>query len=150
MHASDLENIPRRYGWRRVVVASDSVRERRAFLAALDPSLVAETPTQRENTLFGDGLLDRNVMVEQLLRSRHGWENATSPQWDAFESFILDLHAMVRCDAVVAKFTSNMARLTLELMSARMGRVAPFISLDAPWCFGGRGASPHGRGFFPC
>eukprot|EP00325_Prymnesiales_sp_UTEX-LB-985_P003627 CAMPEP_0174712444 /NCGR_PEP_ID=MMETSP1094-20130205/13434_1 /TAXON_ID=156173 /ORGANISM="Chrysochromulina brevifilum, Strain UTEX LB 985" /LENGTH=116 /DNA_ID=CAMNT_0015911513 /DNA_START=129 /DNA_END=479 /DNA_ORIENTATION=- len=114
--------------------------------------------TVSDRSLFGDGLLEHDVMVETLLRApaanashpARSWANSSSPTWAAFESFVIDLHAMASCDAVVGKFTSNLARLVFELISARLGRVAPYISLDVPWCFGGRAPSPHGRGFFPC
>ena len=137
-----VERLEARYGYTRVVVASDSASARSAFLAHLPGKFEVELPTPDEQ-LTGDTLEQQDVMVENL------YENRTEA-WAAFEAFLLDLHALSSCDAIVGKFTSNMARLVLELMSARLGRVAPFISLDAPWCFGGRGASPYGRGFFPC
>ena len=139
-----------------VVVASDSVRARRRFMARLSPSLVAQVAAIDESHLFGDGLEQRDVMVETLLRAGNAsdparsWANSTSPTWAAFESFVADLHALSSCDAMVGKFTSNLARLVLELISARLGRVAPYISLDAAWCFGGHEPSPHGRSFFAC
>mmetsp|Transcript_59804 Transcript_59804/g.118790 ORF Transcript_59804/g.118790 Transcript_59804/m.118790 type:complete len:156 (-) Transcript_59804:18-485(-) len=155
--------MSRKYGWHRVVIGSDSATARRQFqgeMAAIDPSLRLQVHSADEK-LFGDGLREQDVMVEAMLRvpsegrdsSRawlHTWTNSTAPQWEAFESFVTDLHAMASCHALVAKLTSNIARLVLELISARLGRVPPYISLDAPWCFGGRAPSPHGRGFFAC
>ena len=134
-----------RYGYERIVVASDSATKLSEFVGRLPRSMHAERASGgSEQGLEGDSLQRTDLLVENLMRRNK------SAALGMFRSFMRDLAALAVCDAVVAKFTSNIGRLVLELISARLGRVAPFISLDVPWCFGGRKASPSGRGFFPC
>ena len=45
------------------------------------------------------------------------------------------LLCVCRCDLFVGKFTSNFFRTAYELHAARCDCAAPFVSLDAPWCF---------------
>lgn len=113
-------------------------------MRSLPSGLRAVRPSTQADRLFGDSLESADKMVEEVMRHNR------SAALDMFETFVADLGALSACDAVVAKFTSNMARLAYELISARLGRVAPFVSLDSPWCFGGRQWSPEGRGFFAC
>ena len=131
------------YGYTQVAVASDSAGAQASFLRRLPSGLNATLLTQ-PHQLYGDSVLAAGAMVEDLMNA-----NATVA-WSMLETFLLDVLRMARCEALVGKFTSNLSRLLFELMSARVGRVIPFVSLDAPWCFGARGTSPHGRGFFPC
>lgn len=127
-----------------VVIASDSSRAKRKFAAALPTTLRIVTPVEDTETLFGDELYASSTTIEHVLQ--RSASNASA----AFESFLLDVYAMAACHAFVGKLTSHVARLALELMSARRGHLVPFISLDAPWCFGGLGSTPHGRGSFLC
>ena len=139
-----VQELHSRYGYRRIVVTSDSARALHEFVRLLPPGLHAARPPTASHQLLGDSLNDTDKMVEEIMRRNR------SAAYTMFETFVADLAALSTCDAVVAKFTSNMARLAYELISARLGRTAPFVSLDAPWCFGGRQWSPEGRGFFAC
>ena len=104
------------------------------------------TPPTGPQDLFGDALLARQTTVEAL------WHEDAASGAVSFRAFLTDVYSLAACSAFVGKLTSNVARLILELMSAWRGRVVPFISLDAPWCFGGHGANPKGwnSSFFPC
>lgn len=48
---------------------------------------------------------------------------------------LLDIHMLAQGDALVSKFSSNMARVAYSLMYARKLGYAPFISMDNKWCF---------------
>ena len=39
------------------------------------------------------------------------------------------------CDIFIGKHTSNLFRSAYELHAGRCNCAAPFVSLDAPWCF---------------
>ena len=82
--------------------------------------------------------------------------------YDAIEAMLVDAHLLSRCAALVAKFSSSVARLAYSLMFARRHVPAdrkaggggggggggddeagvpcdclrPYVSLDVPWCFG--------------
>ena len=47
----------------------------------------------------------------------------------------LDVLLLAECDAFAGKFTSNLFRNAYSLKAASCDCAAPFISLDAPWCF---------------
>ena len=141
-------HLANHYGIKQLVVASDSARERAAFIQMLPAWLHASTPPTAPDQLVGDALLALETTVERLWR-----DNVTSGA-QSLKAYLTDVYAMAACDAFVGKLTSNVARLVLELMSARRGRVVPFISLDVKWCLGGRENNPLGQGYnvsyFPC
>ena len=79
--------------------------------------------------------------------------------WHEFYSFMVDTQLLAECDGLVGKFTSNMDRVVYALMAGRARCHRPFVSLDAPFCFGGFGSSidstrnrnaSTGLGQFPC
>ena len=134
-----------RYGITRVVTASDSARSLAEFTSLLGARGMHVTTLTPPERLQGDAILRERKMVEHVMV-----RNATLA-WAMLETFLVDLYGLSQsCDALVTKFTSNMGRLLLELIAARLGRVPPYVSLDVPWCFGNRAASPHGQGYFPC
>eukprot|EP00966_Prymnesium_polylepis_P226174 5231845-Prymnesium_polylepis.1 len=47
----------------------------------------------------------------------------------------IDMLLLARCHVFVGKFTSTFFRTAYALHSASCKCLAPFISLDAPWCF---------------
>ena len=49
--------------------------------------------------------------------------------------FSLNCYWPRRCDAFVGKFTSTLFRTAYALHAASCECAAPFVSLDAPWCF---------------
>ncbi|KAL1515441.1 hypothetical protein AB1Y20_002067 [Prymnesium parvum] len=53
---------------------------------------------------------------------------------DAWQATV-DAALLSKCDVFVGKFTSNFFRTAYALKSASCDCIAPFVSLDAPWCF---------------
>ena len=135
-----------RYHLHDIVVASDSASERQKFISMLPTWLRVTTPPTEPSELYGDSLLERQTTVEQR------WHENASAGVSDLRSFLTDVDKLAACSAFVGKLTSNVARLVLEVMSARRGRVVPYVSLDAAWCFGGRAANPEGwnSSAFPC
>ena len=48
----------------------------------------------------------------------------------ASDSVALDLMMLRSCDALIGSFASSLSRIGYGLMSSRLGRPAPFISID--------------------
>jgi len=48
---------------------------------------------------------------------------------------LLDIQLLAAGDALIGKFSSNIARVAYSLMFARQSAYPPFISLDNYWCF---------------
>ena len=73
-------------------------------------------------------------------------------EWRGFLDFLADLYLMGSCDGLVAKFTSNLPRLSFALQVARRGRLPPYVSIDnSTWCSNSRTAKGQSRwGAFPC
>ena len=122
-----------RYTFRSIVLASDSARAERTFRrlwAERTPVFSTGAAADAE----GDELESRGINFERSIHGQlmsGGRATATSCLlWEHFADFMVDLHAVAACDGLVGKLTSNFDRLALALMSARLGRVPPFISLD--------------------
>jgi len=76
---------------------------------------------------------------------------ADSNRKTAWETTI-DIHLLSLCDIFVGKHTSNFFRTAYELHAGRCNCAAPFVSLDAPWCFdwgvkAGHSSDGDGKGF---
>ena len=73
-------------------------------------------------------------------------------EWRGFVDFLADLYLMGACDGLVAKFTSNLPRLSFALQVARRGRLPPYVSIDnSTWCSNSRTGKGRSRwGPFPC
>lgn len=48
---------------------------------------------------------------------------------------LVDFFTLVTSDVLVGKMTSNVFRGAVEYKSGELKSIAPYISLDAPWCF---------------
>ena len=48
---------------------------------------------------------------------------------------LLDMLLMSQCSAFVGSFSSQLGRVTYELMAAEHGGHVPYVSVDYPWCF---------------
>jgi len=59
--------------------------------------------------------------------------NATSVETMAYSS-LFDPFALKECHAFVGTFTSDFGRIAFELMSARLGYVPPYYSLEETYC----------------
>lgn len=79
-------------------------------------------------------------------RAMTKWRNFSMPH-EAATSALLDTFLLSEAAALVGKMTSNVFRAAFELAVARHGGacVPPYISLDAPWCYRGRGSVARGR-----
>ena len=66
---------------------------------------------------------------------------------------IADILLLSHASAFVGGFSSNAFRLAFELSYFHKAVVAPFISTDVSWCFGGMGAATvqgrPGTKYFP-
>jgi hypothetical protein len=144
-----------RYAFRSVVLASDSRRAEEHFRRAW----AQRTPvysTGASANMGGDELASKGTNFERSVRGlvMRGGRNSlhTCQEWRQFSDLFGDLHALASCDGLVGKLTSNLDRLALALMAARVGRIPPFISLDnSTWCNNHNstwGSSKYGA--FPC
>ena len=50
------------------------------------------------------------------------------------EKLFIDFLLMSEADAYAGKFTSNIDRIAIMLMTARKNGMVPFISMDSIWC----------------
>jgi len=50
-----------------------------------------------------------------------------------FRDIATDIWALAHCDALVVSFASSVAWVAYELLIARKGHYAPFISIDLAW-----------------
>ena len=118
-----LMRIREMYGLRRVYVATDAPHVVGELMRAL-PSL--EFVTQP--------LLASNSSAQIEQRLQH-----SPPEHVALllREILSDVLLLADAAAFVGGFTSNAFRLAFELSFFRKGAVAPFISTDIAWCFGG-------------
>ena len=132
-----------RYGYRSVVVASDSQRKLREF------SRNIARRAERPGSPFGSvPVLSTGAATNGDTMAKAGtvfdFVELDTP-WKLFLDFAVDLHLMARCDGLVGKFTSNVDRLVYALQTARRGCLVPYVSVDqSPWCMFGRGHSALG------
>ena len=155
-YADAAAELAARYGFRSLVVASDSdgaLAELRALLPA--SGWPADAPVRaRNDSTLSDAVRQRMTHIE------HAWRAGGEIEpWHEFYSFAADVQLLAECDGLVGKFTSNMDRIVYALMAGRARCHRPYISLDAPFCFGGFGYSldselrrdaKTGLGMFPC
>ena len=82
------------------------------------------------------------------------WRNFSMPH-EVASAALIDTLLLAEASALVGKMTSNVFRAAFELAVARNGGacVPPYVSLDAPWCYRGRGEvarGPFAGGSFEC
>ena len=75
-----------------------------------------------------------SVIWDSLVAQRAKTDASHETFLDAWMASI-DMLLLSRCHIFVGKFTSTLFRTAYSLHSARCSCAAPFISLDAPWCF---------------
>lgn len=51
------------------------------------------------------------------------------------QELLIDIFLLSEGDIFVGKFTSNVDRIAYALMTVRKSGLAPYLSLDSPWCF---------------
>lgn len=135
-HAAAM--LSARYGYKALFLMTDSEEVQQAMPAALvaagwpqDAPVLARADATRAAAYRQKPI--ESVMASGLLEP-----------WAELHGLLIDLHLASRCDGLVGKFTSNLDQIALALMWASARCARPYLSLDAPWCFGSLGWSPEG------
>ena len=135
-----VRRMHHRYGYRSLVLSSDSANAMREFRRELWGSPHASLELKLLPVLSHEGA----VLIGDYLRQidakfeRFDSRRRRASEWDMWLAFIIDLHRLAACDGLVGKFTSNVPRIVLALMArAARGVVGP----AAP--FGARRAAVH-------
>ncbi|CAG0899213.1 unnamed protein product [Cyprideis torosa] len=101
--------------------------QRRAFIATDDPLVIEEA---RRNMSSYEILGDPMVAKTASLSSRYSF--------DSLRNIVLDIHVLSKCSYLVCTFSSNVCRLSYELMQTDHADAShAFKSLDDVWYFGG-------------
>jgi hypothetical protein len=77
-------------------------------------------------------LADSAVLNSSLELDRRLLRNLVDRRYVS-EATLIDIMLLASCDAFVGSLDSQMSRVALMLMSARLGRVPPFASVNNPW-----------------
>jgi len=122
------------------------------YLATDDVNVISEAIADFENRPVKLMVRDRTSLDATATLVRHEEAKETTIEGvfnefkkidssfgrDVFEDVLMDVELLAACEALVGKFSSNIDRLALELMTARSPEgycLKPFISMDHPWCF---------------
>ena len=144
-YATHVAHMVRAYGYKSLVLATDSdaalaaLRAALAHLGLADIGLFVRTDRRVDPTIF--------KRVQRLEHAYNkgplGWRRDPPlvEPWTEYYGFAVDLLLLSACDGFVGKFTSNLARIAYALMAARHECLLPYVSLDAFFCFGGGGLS---------
>lgn len=102
-----------------------------AYLSTNDEKVVAEAQ-EVTDIKFLSVDFDRSQFA-----SRWGLEqmmmHGTVDRKTVAESALIDLLMLGQCDYMVGGFKSQFARVSFALMTARLGEVRPYVSVDNPW-----------------
>ena len=74
------------------------------------------------------------IIWDKLIAQRAGTSAVHDNFIDAWMASV-DMFLLSMCHVFIGKFTSTFFRTAYALHSAQCNCAAPFISLDAPWCF---------------
>ena len=134
------------YGYRSVVVATDTDAALDAFSDELKRLAPAVKVYARADARVDPKIYKKVKRMEKLFVTE---DNGRAPPvvepWAEYYGFAVDLLALADCDGFLGKFTSNLARAAYALMAHRRSCLLPYVSLDSPFCFGGRGFSRDSR-----
>ena len=134
------------YGYRSVVVATDTDAALDAFSEELKRLAPAVKVYARHDVRVDPKIYKKVKRMEKLFVTE---DNGRAPPvvepWAEYYGFAVDLLALADCDGFLGKFTSNLARAAYALMAHRRSCLLPYVSLDSPFCFGGRGFSRDSR-----
>ena len=120
----EVRALARQYGYRHVYLATDSQQ------VVDDTRRFPDFEWLYLRDVNRSAALRSRVRVEKLIKTAalDGFEEG----WSAARDVLL----MARADGFIGKFTSNMDRMVIALMSAlKGGCLPPFVSLDSNWCF---------------
>ena len=145
-YANATAELVYRYRFKSVVMTTDSERALHELSKNLQQRASRPNNPLRGVQLFSSGA---STIGDKQDRLRHVFEQRSqflNQPWKLFLDFLVDIHAMARCDGFVGKFTSNVARLAFALLAARRGCLAPYVSIDrSPFCLFGKGRSALGE-----
>lgn len=151
---AELEGALPRAGWRAEATRAEVQTEARAEEGRAEKfGGRGAAPRLRVHGLLATGSAARDSWQHAAAKVRieAEWAGGRLDPWSDFEAVLLDVLTLAGADGFVGKYTSNLDRMVLELMAARRGVMPPHKSLDAPWCFGGMGRTPHtAKGTFVC
>lgn len=103
------------------------------YLATDSEKAIAETKAYANYTFmympFNRGGVNNKVELDTALY--HGLIDGCREG----KQSLLDIYMLAQGDALVSKFSSNIARVAYAMMFARQRTYAPFVSLDNSWCF---------------
>ena len=118
--------VARRVGSTTIYLATDSeavLRDTRDF------------PEFRFLHLPGVLRSDDNAQAWDTTVAQRSARNTTRLSHHEARLATIDTLLLAQCHAFVGKFTSTLFRTAYALRSASCDCLAPFVSMDAPWCF---------------
>ena len=121
-HMTYVHQLAGLYGIKHIYLATDS------------PTAIEQTKTYANYTFLYSTAVSRGGVKSKVELDVALHEGLVDGCEEGKES-LLDIHLLGQGDALVSKFSSNMARVAYGLMYARHNRHVPFISLDNAWCF---------------
>jgi hypothetical protein len=106
------------------------------FFATDDPKIIPEASAKM---LFSSDYKGMTLKYQQIDRDKYDSHELIDARQEMrtgsiAEELFKDMWAMQMCDMFIGQMTSNIDRIAYELMIARKGHYAPYVSLDAPWC----------------
>jgi len=121
-YLAQVAKLARRYGFSAVYAATDD-----AQVAATIKNDAKHYGLEVELLAMDRSKYDAKRMIQH--RNLSEFDHA-----QAAREVYYDVSALSQCDAFVGPMHSTMDSLVLELVTARLGFVPPFISMDDPWC----------------
>jgi len=149
-YATSVRRMIAKYGFNALFVATDDaqvaievIRNAKSLFGLESKAVFVANAQLDRNKLYGSGYYNSNIKKLASTEAR-----------DDANALLDDLFLLAHADGLVAKFTSNVARLALALSNAMRGGncVVPYESLDANWCadFGRLTGNSINGGAFYC
>lgn len=120
------------------------------YIATDSSSVLQELTTTYTNYTFlhFEGGKEFSRLVEHVFPASEGqknvWDNVVPRNRDEGRTYVNTLNAWLthidvvllsKCDAFVGTMSTNVLRLAYEMHTGDTNVLAPFASLDTPWCF---------------
>jgi len=101
------------------------------YLATDDPDIIKEANAYKSEFNIVFQTIDRSFYVHE---GENGVDGLTSyNEVDKIMEIVRDIWAMSHCHAMVGSMTSSVMWVAYEMMVAKHGHYAPFISIDLPY-----------------